>query len=133
MPRNISQVLKTIKILGSLNMTFITHSIHWNPLSSPFHSTICPNSLPPKSCATNVGLRQDFYWKIVHFQKISISPHPQKGLKFPGDGGRSLYNQKCKEMFEFPEWWWDLSKKSVLWGRIFSGTTQFIMAAQVLI
>ena len=48
------------------------HSIHWNPLSSPFHSTICPNSLPPKSCATNVGLRQDFYWKIVHFQKISI-------------------------------------------------------------
>lgn len=107
------------------------HSIHWNPLSSPFHNTICPPPLTSQIMCYK--LWQDFYWKIVHFQKISISPHPQKGLKFPGDGGRSLYNQKCKEMFEFPEWWWDLSKKSVLWGRIFSETTQFIMAAQVLI
>lgn len=119
-------------------MTFITRTVFIGiPYLPPSTAPSAPTPYLPNHVLQTLALGKISTGKLCISRKYPYAPppppHPQKGLKFPGDGGRSLYNQKCKEMFEFPEWWWDLSKKSVLWGRIFSGTTQFIMAAQVLI
>lgn len=116
-------------------MTFITPLTHYllesliSPLPQPHH----PTPLPTKSYAINFGLWPRFPQESCAVQEISIHPGPTEGIEVPLGVGRFLYNQNFKEMYEFPEWLVLIRNPWIGVGKLFSGNTQFIMAAQVLI